>query len=121
MPKVLIIDDESLTISLLETYLSARGFEVVSALNGLDGLTLAQVEQPDIMIVDMMLPDIGGEAICQQLRAMPATAHIPVVILSALTNRATQEKAKTAGANTYVPKNVPLTEVLSQLNRLLNE
>lgn len=120
MPKVLIIDDEPLTISLLQTYLSSRGFEVVSAQTGQDGLALVSIEQPDALIVDMMLPDIGGAAIIQHLRAVPTTAHTPVLVLSALISRITQEKAKQAGANVYLPKNVPLNEIVSQLNRLLD-
>ena len=119
MPKVLIIDDESLTVSLLETFLKARGFEVASALNGQDGLILAQVEAPDIIILDMMLPDISGDILTDTIRNDPATAHIPIVILSALYTKGAQDKAKMAGANHYMPKNIQLPELLNQLQRLL--
>ncbi len=119
MPKILIIDDEPLTVNLLETFLTTKGFEVITAQTGHDGMTLAQVDTPDAVILDMMLPDLSGDNICEFLRKTPATARLPILMLSALSTKGAQDKAKAAGADVYLSKSIQLPELLNQLQRLL--
>ena len=88
MAKVLIVDDEPFTVEMLETFLQLQGYETVGALNGENGIIFAQIESPDILILDLMMPDIQGFEVCRRLRTMPLTAALPVLVLSARTAQA---------------------------------
>jgi DNA-binding response OmpR family regulator len=117
--KVLIVDDESFTIDMLKVFLNMNGFEGIGALNGEDGLVLVKVEQPDLLILDLMLPDIEGYEVCQRIRSYPETASLPVLILSARVDSASKERAFAAGADAYLVKPVQFPLLLSELNRLM--
>jgi DNA-binding response OmpR family regulator len=117
--KLLIVDDEPFTVDMLETFLQLNGFETVGAFNGEDGLVLVQVERPEIVILDLMLPDIEGYEVCQRLRSQPQSASLPVLVLSARAESASKEKAMAAGADAYMVKPVQFPVLLSELNRLL--
>jgi DNA-binding response OmpR family regulator len=117
--KVLIVDDEAFTIDMLKVFLNMNGFEGVGALNGEDGLVLVKVEQPALVILDLMLPDIEGYEVCQRIRSYPETAALPVLILSARVDSASKEKAFAAGADSYLVKPVQFPQLLSELNRLM--
>src|SRR5579863_9294926 len=119
MPKVLIIDDEPFTVDMLQTFLQINGYEAIGALNGEDGIVLTQVESPDVVILDLMLPDIDGFDVCRQLRSLALTARLPVLILSARTSLADRDRGLAAGANGYLTKPVRFPELLSELKRLL--
>ena len=83
-PRVLIVDDEPDVLELVDFKLSGEGFEVVRATNGLDALSKARCESPQVIVLDMMLPDLDGMLVCEILRAQPSTRDVPVVVLSAL-------------------------------------
>jgi DNA-binding response OmpR family regulator len=119
--KLLIVDDEPFTVDMLATFLQINGYETVSALCGEDGLTMVQVEQPQIVILDLMLPDIPGFEVCERIRSYPPSMNVPVLILSARNDAGAKERARTAGANGYLVKPVQFPELLSELRRLLTE
>jgi DNA-binding response OmpR family regulator len=83
-PRVLIVDDEPDVLELVDYKLSGAGFEVVTAASGLEGLRKARCEAPNVIILDMLLPDMDGLAVCQILRAQPSTRDVPVLVFSAL-------------------------------------
>jgi DNA-binding response OmpR family regulator len=83
-PRVLIVDDEPDVLELIDFKLSGEGFEVVKAANGLEALSKARCESPQVIVLDMMLPDLAGRLVCEILRAQPSTRDVPVVVLSAL-------------------------------------
>jgi len=117
--KLLIVDDEPFTVDMLETFLQINGFETVGALNGEDGLTLVKVEQPELVILDLMLPDIEGYEVCKRIRAYPQSAGLPVLVLSARAESSSKERAMEAGADAYLVKPVQFPLLLNELNRLL--
>ena len=119
MPKLLIVDDEPFTVEMLQSFLQINGYETVGALNGEDGLVLVKVEQPEAVILDLMLPDIEGYEVCQRIRSYPDSAKLPVLIVSARTDAASRERAEAAGANGYMIKPVNFSQLLSELKRLL--
>ncbi len=119
MPKVLIIDDEPFTVEMLQTFLQIHSYTAIGALNGEDGIILSQVEAPDVLLLDLMLPDLDGFEVCRRLRDLPSTAHLPVLILSARTAQVDKDKALAAGANGYLTKPVRFPDLLSELKRLL--
>ena len=119
MPKLLIVDDEPFTVEMLQSFLQINGYETVGAYNGEDGLVLVKVEQPEAVILDLMLPDIEGYEVCERIRSYPECANLPVLIVSARTDAASKERATAAGANGYMIKPVNFTQLLLELKRLL--
>ncbi|MET0378261.1 MAG: PAS domain S-box protein [Spongiibacteraceae bacterium] len=94
--KVLVIDDDARTVSLLRGQLQAAGFIVVGSYGGRDGIALAQSEQPDLVVLDLLMPDVSGFDVVTALRDDPATADIPVLILTAH-DLSTDERAELRG------------------------
>jgi DNA-binding response OmpR family regulator len=119
--KLLIVDDEEFTVDMLQTFLQMNGFETFGAFNGEDGLVLVKVEQPEVIILDLMLPDIEGYEVCKRIRTYPDSATLPVVILSARAEQSSKERAMAAGADAYLVKPVQFPVLLSEVNRLLTE
>ena len=83
-PKVLVVDDESDFIQLLRYNLGHQDFEILAAANGVEALNVARRELPDVVLVDLLLPDIDGFSVCEILRSQPSTSKIPVIVVSAL-------------------------------------
>ena len=83
-PRVLVVDDEYDFIELLKYNLEGQGFEVLAAANGMEALNIARRELPDVVLVDLMLPDLDGFSVCEILRSQPSTAQVPIIIVSAL-------------------------------------
>jgi DNA-binding response OmpR family regulator len=119
VPKLLIVDDEPFTVEMLESFLQINGYETVGAFNGEDGLVLVSVEQPEAVILDLMLPDLEGFEVCQRIRRHPESANLPVLIVSARTDADARERAAAAGANGYLVKPVNFPLLLAELKRLL--
>jgi DNA-binding response OmpR family regulator len=120
MPRILVIDDEQPNIDLLRMALTRKGFEVIGATAGLEGLVLAQIEQPDAIILDMMLPDIGGEELCRQFRQIPAISRLPILVLTARQSTSGDvEQMLLAGATGYLTKPANFIELAAQLNSLI--
>src|SRR5258708_7348045 len=119
MPKVLIVDDEPSTVELLRVYLSMKGFQVICAYSGSEAIEFAEIEHPDVIVLDMMLPIISGEDVCVQVRRNIHTNHIPIIILSALQSQRDQNRAIAAGANYYMTKPIRFPQLLDQLKRML--
>jgi DNA-binding response OmpR family regulator len=117
--KLLIVDDEPALVEMLHTILRLNNFETVAAFNGRDGLVLADVEHPDLIILDLMLPDIEGYEVCRRVRGFPNGANLPVLILSARADALSRERAMAAGANAYLVKPVRFADLLAALKRLL--
>jgi CheY-like chemotaxis protein len=82
--KILIVDDEKDVLSVLERGLAAEGYSVVKAENGEDALAIAENEQPDAVILDVLMPDMDGGEVARRLRKMPETSHIPVIFLTGM-------------------------------------
>jgi DNA-binding response OmpR family regulator len=119
MTKLLIVDDEPLTVDMLQTFLQINGYEVTGVLSGEDGLVMVQVERPELLILDLMLPDIEGYEVCRRIRSLPEYAALPVLVLSARTEEASRRRALEAGATAYMTKPPKLPELLAELRRLL--
>jgi signal transduction histidine kinase/CheY-like chemotaxis protein len=97
---ILTVDDDPLAVELVETMLTAEGFRVLKAYGGVEGLAVARQELPALLILDLLMPDLDGFAVLEQLRADPATAAIPIIILTSQ-NLTPHEKARLHGAMAY--------------------
>ena len=98
---ILTIDDDPLAVELVETMLTAEGFRVLKAYGGVEGLAMARQERPALLILDLLMPDLDGFAVLEQLRADPVTAAIPVIILTSQ-SLTPHEKARLYGAMAYL-------------------
>ncbi len=119
-PRVLLADDEPLANRVISTYLAEAGVEVVSAFDGRETLRLLQTDPPDLLILDLMMPDFSGYQVLEALGRSPATAQIPVIILSAQPLTKKQRCALEEHAQAVVSKSINLREsLLSQVAALL--
>ena len=120
MPKVLLVEDNELNRDMLSRRLERKGFEVVLAVDGIQGVALARSEAPDLILMDMSLPEIDGwEATCR-LKADEATCQIPVLALTAHAMEGDWERAIEAGCDDYDTKPVNLPRLLEKIQTLLN-
>jgi CheY-like chemotaxis protein len=102
--KILIADDEEDIKVIVQLFLESKGFEIVTAYDGLDAVDKAKSEQPDLVLLDVMMPVIDGFEVCKRLKADPVTADIPIVMLSASSQTESKKRASAAGAVDYISK-----------------
>ncbi|MCS6871970.1 MAG: response regulator [Anaerolineae bacterium] len=122
MPKLLVVDDEPLTVEMLQMFLEINGYETVAVLDGESALLTVQVESPDAVLLDLQLPDLSGIEVCRRLRTSPelsAFAELPIIIITAHGNPEMRRRAFEAGANAYFTKPIRFPELLAELRRLL--
>nr|WP_281246263.1 methanogen output domain 1-containing protein [Methanolobus profundi] len=117
-PKILVVDDEIMNIELLRAYLEEK-YDVVSAMNGQEALDLIPEERPDVILLDVMMPDINGYQVCERLKAHPETQFIPVIMVTALSGRDDWITGIEAGADEFLTKPVNKMELLTRINSLL--
>ena len=117
-PKILVVDDVPENVRLLEAVLVPRGYEVVTATDGRAALDLVETEEPDLILLDVMMPGLDGYAVCSSLRANDDTAVLPVIMV---TSSIGQEKTKAieAGADDFIPKPFNHDELLTRVRSLL--
>lgn len=119
-PYILVVDDNKITTRLLKRFLEAAGFETNEAGDGVECLELVASRKPNAIFLDVMMPRLDGIETVKALKADPETQHIPVVIVTALNDTATQSRAVEAGADDFLTK--PIEEkLLIAKCRLLTE
>jgi len=121
MTKILLIDDEEQYLENLNTFLEEEGFETVTASNGLDGIDAAKSSQPDLIVCDIMLPDINGYMILEELRKRESTKLIPFIFLTAKAEMTDLRKGMNLGADDYITKPFSLKELKSAINTRLKK
>jgi two-component system, cell cycle response regulator len=117
--KVLVIDDEAMCRSVIGEHLGRVGYKVVEAADGSQGLRLALEEKPDLIILDLCMPGLDGFNVCRQLRAQEATRDLPVLLLTALSDRDSKFDGLAAGADDFLAKPVYSAELLTRVRNLL--
>ncbi|HIC67828.1 MAG: phosphate regulon transcriptional regulator PhoB [Paracoccus sp. (in: a-proteobacteria)] len=118
-PCVLVVEDEGAQREVLQYNLEAEGFDVVVADNGEDALLLVQEEQPDLMVLDWMLPRVSGIEVCRQVKADPGTRSIPIIMLSARGEETDRVRGLETGADDYVVKPYSVVELMARLRTQL--
>ena len=120
MPEnILIIDDQPEMLRLLGMTLEKRGFQISVAQSAAAALARIQVSKPDLIILDVMLPDISGIELCGQLRGQPETAEIPILMLSALGQVPDKVAGLKSGADEYLVKPIDAAELVARVDGLL--
>lgn len=116
---VLIVDDEPQTVELLRLMFKTLGQEAEGVSTGAEALSRVRRSRPLMVLLDVMLPDMSGYDVCAAMKAMPEMAGVPVIMLTALDDRATREKAFDAGADTFVAKPVSRAQLRDYLDRAM--
>lgn len=119
MPKVLVVDDEPDVVELISFNLKGAGLEVVSAADGAEAVRLARFHLPQLILLDLMLPEIGGLEVCKLLRRDPATAEIPIIMLTAKAAEIDRVLGLELGADDYVTKPFSPRELVLRVKKLL--
>jgi len=118
-PQVLIVDDERDLVRLLEHNLREDGFETAAAYTGEQALQLARQRVPDLVVLDLMLPDISGTEVCRQLKASPRTRGVPVLMLTARSQEIDRVVGFEVGADDFVPKPFSVRELVLRVRAIL--
>jgi DNA-binding response OmpR family regulator len=118
-PKVLIAEDDPQGVELLEAYLADTGYEIRTATDGEETLRLVNQWQPDLVLLDVMMPKISGFEVCKRLRANPTTRDIAVLMITALDQASDVERAVEAGTDEFLTKPINKKDLLLRLGALL--
>lgn len=117
--RVLIVDDEERNVKLLAALLQAEGYTTLSVGNGRDALALAAAEQPDLILLDIMMPDMDGFETVARLKADPRTQPVPVIMITALDDRESKLRALEAGAEEFISKPIDRADLRVRVRNLL--
>jgi DNA-binding response OmpR family regulator len=119
--KILVVDDEEDILHFLELVLREKGYDVVTAANGHEALTTAQIERPDLVLLDIMMPQMDGWEVLKLLRIDDDTAQIPVAMLSARTEAKDRVQGLQEGAVDYICKPFSLQELLVKIETIFGQ
>ncbi len=114
--RVLVVDDDPVILKLLRVNFEIEGFEVIAATDGREGLERARLDEPDVVVSDVMMPGLDGLGLLAALRADAATRHLPVILLTAKAQGADVERGRALGADDYVTKPFDPLELIDRVN-----
>ena len=117
--KILVIEDDPSTLRLTKYILEQEGYQVLTAPNGLEGIRKAKSEEPDLIILDVLLPGVDGFEICHRLRAEPQTARLPILMLSVKAREIDKATGFKVGADDYITKPADPSEIVNRVESLL--
>ncbi len=118
--KILVVDDEINITQILEFSIGSEGYEVITARNGEDAIDKARREQPDLIVLDIMMPKIDGYEACRILKANPLTKNIPVVLLTAKGRDIDKRLGYEVGATDYIVKPFSPSKLIDRIQQLLS-
>jgi CheY-like chemotaxis protein len=119
MSKILLVEDNEMNRDMLSRRLERKGYQIVIAVDGGEGVARATVDAPDLILMDMSLPVLDGWDATRRLKSDPATAHIPVIALTAHAMAGDRERAAEAGCDDYDTKPIDLPRLLGKVESLL--
>lgn len=119
--RILVVDDEVAIVRVLRDRLEMEGFEVLTAYNGSEGVEIALKEQPDLIIMDITMPNMDGLTAAKLLREKPETAHIPIVMLTARGQESDEQAGYQAGAVLYFTKPFSTRQLVREIRSILGE
>lgn len=120
MPKILLVEDNEMNRDMLSRRLERKGYEVVMAFDGEQGVNMARAEAPELILMDLSLPVLDGWEATRRLKAAPETKRIPVIALTAHALSGDKEKAMEAGCDDYDSKPIELPRLLEKIETLLH-
>jgi DNA-binding response OmpR family regulator len=118
--KILVVEDEESLLKLQSILLTIRGYTVEGAMDGQAALEAVETMNPDLILLDIMIPKIDGFEVCRQIKANEATRHVPVVMLTAKKSRDDRVMGEQVGADLYITKPFKTSMVIESIQRLLS-
>src|ERR1700720_2853469 len=118
-PTVLVAEDEGALITLLRYNLEREGYRVLEALNGEEAILVANEKQPDLVLLDWMLPQLSGIEVCRRLRSRQETRNVPIIMLTARGEETDRIRGLDTGADDYITKPFSMTELLARLRAVM--
>jgi DNA-binding response OmpR family regulator len=118
--KILIVDDDPDMVDLLQFALTEAGYSTCTASTGTEALAVAQRSSPDLVVLDLLLPEMNGFNVCENLRRNPATASVPIIMITVLPGQFPRLVGVEAGVNAYVSKPFQTQELVSCVNGFLH-
>ncbi len=119
--KVMIVEDNELNMKLFRDLLVAHGYDTVQTRNGLDAMDLARAEQPDLILMDIQLPEISGLDVTRQLKADPDLFKIPIIAVTAFAMKGDEERIHQGGCEAYISKPISVTRFMEVIRSFLDE
>src|SRR5467141_397172 len=119
LARILVVDDNEVNVELLVVMLASEHYVVSTAFDGFEALAKIAAEKPDIVLLDVMMPDLDGFETCRRIKANPAIAHIPVVMVTALSDVADRVKGLEAGADDFLTKPINDVALMARVRSLL--
>ena len=119
--KILIVDDEPVTVKMLEPRLKAEGYEVLAAHSGEEGLEQCRASKPDAVILDIMMPDMGGNEVAAHMQEDPGLKHIPIIFVTAMIKPGEVPKDRKIGGHYFLSKAFKRQELVGVLKKMLSE
>jgi len=116
--KILFIEDEPDMIAVMEPRLEKAGFKMISAPGGIQGIRAAIDEKPDLILLDILMPQMDGYETCERLKKDPQTKDIPVIIVTAVESKGLGDNCKFIGADDYIRKPYQFEELLLKMNKI---
>ena len=117
--KILVVDDVAVNVQLLTTYLTSVGYDVFTARDGQEALDKVAATQPDLILLDVMMPKLNGFEVCERLKSDPTTRIIPVIMVTALNEIEDKIKATESGADDFVSKPIDFEDLKVKMYRAL--
>ena len=117
--KILLVDDEQDILTVISTRLSVMGYDVVCAADGQEALEAARRDSPDLILLDLMLPELDGDKVCRMLKSDKAYEQIPIIIFSAKASAADKKLATEAGANAFLAKPFDMKDFTDTIKKFL--
>lgn len=117
--KILVVEDEESLLKLESILLTSKGYDVDGVMDGRSALEYVAATPPDLVLLDVMLPEIDGFEVCSRLKADPSTAHIPIVLLTAKKNGQDFQRGREACADAYITKPFKSVKVVETIENLL--
>jgi CheY-like chemotaxis protein len=117
MTKILVVDDEIETLNLLKTILEISGFEVITTLNSVDAITLAEIEKPDVVLPDIMMPEMDGFTLCKLMREHQITKDLPIIFVTAYTGSDLDDRSQAVGADHVIKKPINIPELVAAIRK----
>lgn len=119
MKKILVVEDNSLNMKLMYDLLTAHGYDVLQAGEGMQGIEMARTSRPDLILLDIQLPDVSGLQVSQWLKQDDDLSTIPVIAVTAFAMKGDEEKIRAAGCDAYIAKPIAARNLLESLRSFL--
>ena len=119
--RILVVEDEESLLILESILLTSKGYDVQGSTNGQEALDMLAESQPDLILLDIMLPNMDGFEVCRRIKEAPETRHIPVIMLTAKKSREDMAKGHEVGADWYITKPFKSANVVETIQRFLNK